>query len=71
MEYIRLTKVQQNDMGHDIIACRFKDTERCPIHKCDGCRDCNVFNKILEQLYEFENIWEEFKNCEVRENTTS
>ena len=66
MEYIRLTNEQQDNTGRSIITCSFKDTDRCPIHNGGNCGNCVVFNKILEQLSFFENMWEEFKRCEVK-----
>lgn len=61
MEYIRLTKEQQDSTGRSIITCRFKDTKRCCIHNCSNCGNCDVFNKILEQLHAFENVWDELE----------
>ena len=71
MEYIRLTKKQQDNTGHSIITCRFKDTNQCPIHNCSNCGNCSIFNQILEQLNGFENILEEFMMCEVKSNTAN
>ena len=60
MEYIRLTKEQRDNAGRNIITCRFKDTNKCPIHNCGNCGNCDIFYKMLEQLHGFENAWEEF-----------
>ena len=65
MDYIRLTKEQKDNTGHNIIICRFKDTDKCPIHNCGNCGNCEIFNRILEQLHGFENTWEEFIKCGV------
>lgn len=59
MDYIRLTKEQKDDTGRSIIACRFKDTDMCPIHSCENCGNCTVFQAMLMQLYKFENAWDE------------
>lgn len=59
MDYFRLTKEKIDNTGHNIIICRFKDTDRCPIHSCGNCGKCNIFYQILEQLNGFENMLEE------------
>jgi len=63
MEYIRLTNEQRDDTGRSIIICKFKDTCKCPIHNGGNCGNCEIFNRILEQLHGFENAWEEFIKC--------
>lgn len=59
MDYIRLTKKQQDNTGRSVVICRFKDTDKCPIHNCGNCGDCHIFEKILEQLNGFENAFED------------
>ena len=63
MEYLRLTKEKIDNTGRNIITCRFKDTDKCPIHSCGGCGKCDIFNQMLEQLHGFENMLEELIRC--------
>jgi hypothetical protein len=51
--------------------CRFKDTNKCPIHNGGNCGNCNIFDNILEQLHGFENAWEEMIKNEVKHNTAN
>ena len=59
MDYIRLTKEQKDNKGRTIITCKFADTAECPIHICESCGNCTVFQAMLMQLYKFENAWDE------------
>lgn len=71
MEYLRLTKEKKDTTGRRIIMCRFKDTNKCPIHNGGNCGNCNIFDNILEQLHGFENAWEEMIKNEVKHNTAN
>lgn len=66
MEYIRLTKEQKDDNGRIFIKCKFADTAECPIHSCESCGNCTVFQKMLIQLYTYENMFEEKIKTEVK-----
>ena len=66
MDYIRLTKKQQDDNGRIFIKCKFADTTECPIHICENCGNCTVFQTMLIQLYTYENMFEEKIKAEVK-----
>ena len=59
MDYIRLTKEQKDDNGRTFIICKFAGSAECPIHSCENCGNCTVFQAMLMQLYKFENAWDE------------
>lgn len=59
MNYIRLTKEQKDDNGRTFITCKFAGTAECPIHSCESCGNCTVFQTMLIQLYTYENMFEE------------
>ena len=66
MDYIRLTKVKQDNAGRTFITCKFEGTEKCPIHSCESCGNCTVFQAMLRQLYTYENMFEEKIKVEVK-----
>lgn len=39
------------------IVCTLFGTQRCCIHNDNSCKDCKIFQLILEQLYAFEQIY--------------
>lgn len=62
MDYIRLTEeIQeiQGNTGNKIVSCRFWNTDKCSIHNGGHCENCDVFAKILAQLYMYENAFDE------------
>lgn len=59
MDYIRLTKAKQDNTGRIFVTCKFEGTDECPIHSCENCGNCTVFQAMLMQLYKFENAWDE------------
>jgi hypothetical protein len=59
MDYIRLTKEKKDNNGRTFITCKFEGTTECPIHICESCGNCTVFQAMLKQLYKFENAWDE------------
>ena len=66
MDYIRLTEEIQGNTENKIIRCRFWDTDKCSIHNGGHCESCDVFGKILAQLYMCENALEEKIKAEVK-----
>ena len=66
MDYIRLTKEQKDNKGRTIITCKFAGTAECPIHSCESCGNCTVFQKMLIQLYTYENMFAEMIKLEVK-----
>lgn len=66
MEYIRLTKAKQDNVGRVFVTCKFEGTAECPIHSCENCGNCIVFQKMLIQLHTYENMFEEKIKAEVK-----
>ncbi len=62
MSYEPLTKKITDDKGNQMVVCRLNGTNKCLIHKPNGCSNCPIFQAILTQLNIFEEIYLESDN---------